>query len=58
MMMRVVAKINKHFEVDLELISQGKKLVESGAKGYEDTIFTQLEKGSYEIKFLIASQAF
>ena len=37
---------------------KGKKLIDSGAKGFEDSIFAQLDAGSYFIKLIFVSEAF
>lgn len=67
-MVRFVAPIHKHIEFDIELreISGGdqygnsiaKKLIDSGAKGFEDSIVAQLERGSYYLKLLFVGEEF
>ena len=62
-MMRVVGIQHKHIEFDLELIQHlsngtSRRLIDSGAKDFEDSIFGQLDHGSYSIKLVFVSEAF
>jgi hypothetical protein len=62
-MLRVVAKLHKHIEFDLELVqvidpTRSVKLIESGAKGFEDTLLAQLDRGEYYIRVVFVSEAF
>ena len=61
--MRVIGILHRHIEFDIELSQdygngQTRRIVDSGAKGFEDSIFAQLDKGSYIIKLIFVSEAF
>ena len=61
--LRVVALLHKHIEFDLELNqikSDGKsyKMIDSSAKDFEDSIFVQLDKGSYSLRLIFVSEAY
>lgn len=52
-LVRVISTVHKHIEYDLVLkeVYNGKprKIIDSKAKGYEDSIFALLEKGTYQL---------
>ena len=62
-MVRLVAKLHKHIEFDMFLMQQiffdkAKNLIDSGAKGFEDSIYAQLDAGTYFIKLLFATESY
>lgn len=57
-MVRFVSVQHRFIELDLELSdANGKKLISSGAKGFEDSIFAQLDEGEYVLTVVFLSEA-
>ena len=61
-LLRVVTTVHKHIEYDLvlkEVVGNGvRKLIDSKAKAFEDSIFAQLDKGRYQLQLVFMSEAF
>jgi len=60
-MLRVVGLVHTHIEFDLELKqvinNQPRSIIKSTAKNFEDSLFAQLESGSYFIKLTFFADA-
>ncbi|CDW81429.1 laminin subunit alpha-like [Stylonychia lemnae] len=58
-LVRMVSSVHQHIEYDLVLrqVKDGnsKKLIDSKAKDYEDSIFAMLERGQYQLQLLFLS---
>ena len=61
-LVRVLTTVHKHIEYDLVLreVKDGKtkKIIDSSAKQYEDSIYAQLDKGKYHIQLIFLSEIF
>ena len=61
-LLRVVTTVHKHIEFDLvlkEVLGNGvRKLIDSKAKAFEDSIFAQLDKGRYQLQLVFLSEEF